>query len=80
MGELRYLDAILPILVRLELPLPVNTAAILQRAALLWARPPPYTAVGGGTACSGVILPIFVRLVLSVPMGTATIMQRAALL
>ena len=34
-GELPCSDAILPILVRLELPLPVDTAAILQQSALL---------------------------------------------
>ena len=34
-GELPCSDAILRILVRLELPLPVNTAAILQQSALL---------------------------------------------
>ena len=49
MGELPCSDAILPILVRLELPLRVNTAVILQQSALLQARSPPYSAVGGET-------------------------------
>ena len=43
----------------------------MQQAALLQARPPPYSAVGGNYLVRGVILPIFVRLVLSVSMGTA---------
>ena len=52
-GELPCWDTILPILVRLELLLPVNTAAILQQSALLWVRSSPYSADGGETTLFG---------------------------
>ena len=52
-GELSCSDAILPILVPLELPLPVNTAAIPQQSALLQPRSSPYSADGGETTLFG---------------------------
>ena len=52
-GELPSSYALLPILVRLELQLPVNTAVILQQSALLQARWSPYSADGGETTLFG---------------------------
>ena len=49
----------LPILVRLKLPLPDNTAVILQQSTLLQARRSPFRAVGGNYLVRGVILPVF---------------------
>ena len=49
-GELPCSDSTLHILVRLELPFPVNTASTLQQSVLLYAWSSPYSADGGETA------------------------------
>ena len=49
-GKLPCSGIILPIFVRL---VPMGTATIMQRAALLQARPPPYSAVGGESTLFG---------------------------
>ena len=52
-GKLPCVGVILPIFVRLVLSVPMGTAAVMQQAALLLARPSPYSAVGVRTTLFG---------------------------